>query len=59
MMFHIKLRSQSILRIVSYLVSNLSLVAPKNISGNISPFLPFVSVRQSRRMVLQMKTISP
>ena len=45
-------------RIVNYLASNLSLVAPKNISGNIFPFLLFVSAHQSRRIVLQMRTIS-
>lgn len=49
---------QFMLRIVNYLVSNLSLVALKNISGSISLFPPSVSAHQSRRMVLQMKMIS-
>lgn len=50
--------AKPMLRTANYLVLNPSLVAQKNISGNISPFPLSVSAHQSPRMVLQTKTIS-
>ena len=45
-------------RIVSYLVYDRNTIGRKNIFGNTSPSLPFVSVRLSLRMARRTRTIS-